>query len=430
MRSKVVPSFLFIFLGLSSVIFAYSVFGEVDFSNSTLSSLFYSAGKLAGLIGFLFLAVLIISGDTARFFDKYVGMDMIIKFQRKFAIITTLFVLLHPIFFIISNKFYISYLIPRVAYIPLFFGTISLYLYLIVITSSAIYKRISHQAWQVLHIVTYVLFFSALYHASNIGSDTSSLFVKSLFILLFIGIIIGGFYRTNYKIKHRKFKCLVDSVDWETHDTFTLKLKPNKKLNFKAGQFCFLRLNKDRLFARHPFSLSSSPDDDTLDFTIKLAGRFTKIASKLKKGEEVMVDGPFGVFTSEDDEDDLVFIAGGVGITPFMSMIRYYSGFDKKKNITLFYGCREKKDIIFKDKLDKIKGSWLKRFYTLSREKNLPKDCVKGYVDKDLIIKNVKNLKDSTFYICGPELMKDKIVKTLLHLGVDRSNIKFESFFW
>lgn len=430
MNEKIARYLFLYFIGFSSLIFVYVVFSPFISQSISTNLFLYSIGKLAGLIGFLFLSVLIISGDTARFFDRFLGMDRIIKFQRKFSIITTIFVLSHPIFFILSDISYLNYLIPGYAHIPLALGTIGLYLYVIIGISSVLYKRISYQIWQYIHILTYILFFFSLYHALNVGSDAGNILIKTIFDVLLIGVIGGGIYRAYYKIKHKNFKCYVKEIKWKTSDVFTLKLRPNKKFYFKSGQFCFLRINKDKLYARHPFTISSSQNEDTLDFTMKITGRFTKIASQLKVGEEVKVDGPFGIFTIENKKKDLVFIAGGVGITPFMSIIKDHMHKNKTQNILLLYGSRTKKNIIFKSELDKIEEEGFKKVYILSNDEASFEMCERGYIDKAVINRYVKDMKNTLFYICGPQLMKDCVKKSLVDLGVDEQSIFIEDFFW
>lgn len=85
MNRKIINYSFFIFLSFFVILFTYIIFGLSNFQSISSSTLSYSIGKLAGLIGFLFLATLIISGDIARFFDRFLGIDRITKFQRKFA---------------------------------------------------------------------------------------------------------------------------------------------------------------------------------------------------------------------------------------------------------------------------------------------------------------------------------------------------------
>ena len=398
-----------------------------------LSDLLYLVGKFSGLIGFVFLSLLIFSGDTARFFDRFFGMDKIIKFQRKFSIITMVFVLLHPIFFIISTGFVLPFLIPDFSVIPLALGIVSLYLFLVIMFVSKIYKRISYTIWQYIHILTYVLFFFVLYHAINWGTDSGNFFIRILYGVILTGIIVGIFYRTNYKIKQKHLeKFYVDEVKNETHDTFTLILKSKSRLKFKPGQFCFLRLNKGELFARHPFTISSSPNDKYLSFTVKQTGRFTEALWELIKGEEVIVDGPFGNFLIRDDKCDLVFIAGGVGITPFMSMIKDKVANKDKQSVVLLYGSRTEEDIIFKKYFDDIKENWFKKVYVLSSTgpHGDSGGYENGYINEKIIKKYVKNIDGSAFYICGPEGMKTSVVGILKKLGVKNRKIIIEDFFW
>ncbi|MDP2741726.1 MAG: ferric reductase-like transmembrane domain-containing protein, partial [bacterium] len=395
-----------------------------------LSYLFYSIGRLFGLIGFLFLSILIISGDTARFFDKFFGMDKIIKFQRKFAITTSVFVLTHPIFFMLANKSVFNFLLPNLTYIPLSIGIISFYVFIIVAISSKIYKRISYKLWQYIHILTYLLFFFVLYHAINLGSDYGLLSIKIIYWILFSFISIGIIYRTWYKIKAGRLVFVVKEIKWETKDTYTIILTPNKKFHFKAGQFCFLRINKEKLYARHPFTISSAPQEDTISFTVKLKGRFTKIASGLKAGERVIVEGPFGIFDIEDKKKDLVFISGGVGIAPFMSIIKDKLRSQNFQNVLLLCGAKTENDLIFKNEIDTVKETWFKKIYVLSDDSSYSGPCEKGYINKKIIEKYAENAKNSLFYICGPEPMKELCKKALFSLGVKKSDVFIESFFW
>lgn len=299
-------------------------------------------------------------------------------------------------------------------------------------TASILYKRISYTIWQYLHILTYLLFFFSLYHAVKTGSDYNFLPIKLIYLIALVLILIGIFYRTHYKIKQRASeKFYLKEIKKETDDTFTIALETKNKFLFRPGQFCFLRLNKKGIYARHPFTISSSPDKKDLEFTIKLKGRFTQEALNLKKGDEVIVDGPFGIFTLDKaEEKDIIFIAGGVGITPFYSMIKSQIKSNTKKDILLFYCSRTIKGTIFKKELDNIKEDWLKKVYILSEDECEGHEKEKGIISKSIIAKYTKDINNSIFFICGPEKMKDCAIKELKELGVKRDNIVIEDFFW
>jgi ferredoxin-NADP reductase len=227
-----------------------------------------------------------------------------------------------------------------------------------------------------------------------------------------------------------KIKCRVEDIKCENKNVFTLKLKPEKRIVFKAGQFCLIYMKVNGNYEKRPFTISSSPYDETLDFTIKLHGEFTNTLTKLKKNDEVIVEGPFGNFTIEDDEKNLFFIAGGIGITPFISMIRERIHSRKRQKITLIYAAKTKEDIVFKEELENIKEEWFKKLYVLSQEKVEEEGYLHGRINREIIEKfvNTNEIKNTIFYLCGPIQMVKDMKEILINIGVDKNNIKFEIF--
>ena len=430
-KVKAIIMTVLVFSVVSFIVFAQAVFNLGSFQELEIALIFYWLGKLAGLTGVLFLSLLIFSGDTARYFDRFFGLDKIIKFQRKFALFTMIFVLAHPLFFILSDWSILFFLIPNFSAPPLALGAMSLYIFIMVMVASKMYKRISYNVWQYIHIFTYILFGFSLYHAFYLGSDSGNWLLKVIYLILLAAVALGAVYRTNYKLKQRRRgKFYVEGVKRETKDVFTLALKPEKKFSFQAGQFCFLRLNQAKLYARHPFTIVSSPGEAALCFIVKIQGRFTRALSELKPGDEIIVDGPFGVFTVKNRAKDLVLIAGGVGLAPFISLIRDRLAAATTQQVVLLYGAKTEVDLIYRQELDGIKQSWFKKVYILNDHSSGLAAGEIGYINQDIIEKYVKNISNSLFYICGPETMKVSLKKILAKLKVSRKNIIIEDFFW
>lgn len=430
---KIIITSLIIFVIFSLSVFTVDFFRKTNFENTNVA--LYNTSSLLGLIGFLALALLIISGETARFFDKYFGIDRIIKAQRKFSILTTLLILSHPVFFALAYSSMAQYFLPQTQIITLVAGTIALYLLLIISTASFLYKRISQTMWQYLHIVIYLLFFLSLYHGINHGSsfDNNNL-VKIIFAVLVVGFLAGLIYRTQHKIRiFFKEKPQIKEIKKETHDTFTLVIKKPKKFRYEAGQFCFLKLNKNKLYARHPFTISSAPHQEDLEFTIKDTGRFTRTAKKLKKKDNIRIEGPYGTFTPEKNKD-LLFVAGGVGITPFISIIKDQTKRNTRAKMTLIYSSKTEKEIIRKKELDElqIKNKNLKVIHYLSREN---KEEYETRLEKENLLKHLKHLnkkknqEKTQLMMCGPEELKQKIRKIFKQENI-KIKMKEESFFW
>jgi len=399
-----------------------------------LSPLLWQLGKIAGILGYLCLSALIISGDTARFMDRFFGMDRIIKFQRKFSTFTTVLVLSHPIFFMLSSGGWQWAIIPDFSLLPLAVGILALYVMLVIQAASKLYKFISYGWWQVIHILIYALFFMSLYHANNWGSDAGTWWLQAIFMVTFVLMIISIIYRTQYKIRKLFAGTFtVKDLVWETKDTFSLYVNHSKPFKFTPGQFAFIRLDHGRIFSRHPLTISSHPDDEALRFTIKCAGRFTKVASQLKKGQRIKVDGPFGNFVRKDKNRPLLFIAGGVGITPFMSLIKDRAkDLTSKQEVVLLYGSQTRGSIIFEKELHELQkdNPWLTVTHVLSREKTAPAEMKTGYINKEVMVSSMSDLKSAMVYICGPESLKNSVKQALKDLGMPSSRIKVEDFFW
>ena len=396
-----------------------------------LSEIFYTLGKLSGLITLISLALLIFSGDTARYFDRFLGLDLLIKFQRKFSFFVLSFAVLHPALFILSGRESLKVFIPNFYLIPLSFGIFAFLILIIVMLFSHFYKRISYRAWQYIHILTYILLFLALYHAFFWGSSANNPIFQVIYLIILIAVVSGAIYRFLYKYRvWRRPKFYISKIIQETNNIFSIALRSDKKMNFKAGQFCFLRLRGKKLYARHPFTIASSPQEEELLFTVKNTGRFTFALSKMKVGDEILIDGPFGRFTERKKSGDLVFIAGGVGITPFRSMALDFLARGRQGKISLIYCAKSQEELVFEDDFNRLQGENFKTFYVLSAGEKNEGSYFAGRINKEIIKEALVNMNNPTFYICGPEPLKVATIQMIKELDVSKKSIIFEDFFW
>lgn len=219
-------------------------------------------------------------------------------------------------------------------------------------------------------------------------------------------------------IKPEKFIATLKEVVKESPNVKIIKL--SNKLDFIPGQFVMFSIdgvNTDKGFPiKKAYSIASEPKKE-LEFCIKIEDyeSFTREQiNKWKVGQKFNIYGPFGNFILKD-ADNLVFIAAGTGIAPFISMLR----FSKNKNITLFYSVRDEENLLYKEEIDKYQ---IKKFITLTKENN--KKYLNGRITKELLFKNIK--KDSEFYICGPNDFIIKIREYLLDLDIKKANIHVE----
>lgn len=213
-------------------------------------------------------------------------------------------------------------------------------------------------------------------------------------------------------------------TEFITHDVKRFIVERPKGYEFLPGQATLLSIPdskwKDEL---REFSFTSGDHDQVLEFSIKAYSDhdgLTKQLHTLEPGSELMVHEPFGTIQYKGKG---VFLAGGAGITPFVSIFRHLHKTNQLEGNTLIFSNKEVKDIILEKELRQILGDDL--ILTLTR------DDTKGYehgrISKELIQKYIKNL-DQNFYICGPDPFVIELKSTLEKMGVKEENIVAESF--
>ncbi len=206
---------------------------------------------------------------------------------------------------------------------------------------------------------------------------------------------------------------------------------------FRPGQYINLFLDVDGVMTSRPYSIASQPGAQTMELTVrdKPDGFVAPyILNELIIGDEVHSTGPEGHFYHEPltDGHDLVFLAGGSGITPFMSMIRFFLSSDAPQpppQITLIYGSRLVDDIIYNDELTRLSADYPNfKCITVISEPPPDFDGIAGLLDASMISRFVPNLEGKTFYICGPNAMYDLCLGVLIKLGIPRYRIKRELY--
>lgn len=182
------------------------------------------------------------------------------------------------------------------------------------------------------------------------------------------------------------------------------------------------------------FSITSSPTDQRfLQFSMRVKGHFTSAIKRLKVGDEVDVRGPFGGFVFEPDlHNDLVLFAGGIGVAPFISMLRYAGKLDLDNKIKLVYSCRNREDIAFFETLSKLgrKNHNLEIIYVLAEADSHIKGqkVLAGRVDDANINKLDLDYAGQTYMVCGPPPYMKAVFKLLKARGVPDERVLSEAF--
>ena len=216
----------------------------------------------------------------------------------------------------------------------------------------------------------------------------------------------------------------------------TLKSKySNHVIDFEPGQYiCLSYKRHGRKSPFRSFSLTSVPGNSSFNLGIRMGGYFTKSLAKLPKGTPIEILGPFGEFVVDKDLDEfLVFIAGGIGITPYMSIIRTLLETREKIPIMLLYSASKSSDMPFIDELIALSKKYtnfrLIPFVSQKEDKPLDINVINGRIEKSHLEKIVqKDYLTNTYFVCGPKLFTENMITYLESLGISEERIVTESF--
>lgn len=220
----------------------------------------------------------------------------------------------------------------------------------------------------------------------------------------------------------------IDSVD----DIRIFRLEPEEKgLDYKPGHFAMLHhLDMSGKSTVHrPYSIASSPARPYIEFCIKMVGgKLTSILEGAKLGDVYGISGPMGHFTYKGQER-CAFIAGGTGIAPFMSMLRYICDKGIEGDFTLFYSVRSRDIIIYRKELEELnKKQGISIVITLTREKPESWEGECGRIDGDMLERHAENHSETHWYLCGPLKMTTCLRGCLIERGVSDDKITFEGW--
>ena len=210
-----------------------------------------------------------------------------------------------------------------------------------------------------------------------------------------------------------------------------------RPFGFQPGQYAAISfIHKGKPTPARCFSIVSSPtDQEVLEFSMKVHGRFTTAIQDIMPGDRVKVFGPFGGFMLNTEKDkDVIMLAGGIGITPFISMIKYVTRLKTDNKLLLLYSCRSQQDIPFSEDIIKFSEqnpNFRVVFVVGDQNINLlpAGKAIGGNITPGLIDQLTGGKYDNRrFFICGPPPFMKSMTSTLLAKNVAKHNIMTESF--
>lgn len=207
-----------------------------------------------------------------------------------------------------------------------------------------------------------------------------------------------------------------------THDVKSFTVEKPKNYTYDPGQATEVSINKHGWKEeKRPFTFTSIPEDDYLEFTIKSYhdhDGVTQEIDNLKEGDELIIGDSWGAISYNGPG---YFIAGGAGVTPFISIFRKLDKEDNLENNYLIFSNKTEDDVILEKEWKSLLGP---RFLSTLTDKKA-KGHLNEFIDKEFLDENIKDFSKN-FYVCGPDKMVKDISESLEELGAEPEGITFE----
>ncbi|MFK0019428.1 ferric reductase-like transmembrane domain-containing protein [Streptomyces sp. NPDC090798] len=306
----------------------------------------------------------------------------------------------------------------------------TLILFAVGITSArAARRRISHEFWYYLHLLTYVAVFLTFFHQLALGSDfVGSTTAQAAWYVLYLGtaaLVVWFRLLTPVRLNLRHKLC-VESVHREAPGVFSIVVRGERldELGAEAGQFFRWRFLSDGMrWTSTPYSLSAPPRPDLMRITVKALGDHSAAVGLLRPGTRVWAEGPYGALTAERHTGrKALLIAGGVGITPLRALFETLPG--GPGDVTLLYRASTAEDLALGTELEAI-AQWrgARVLYAVNGA-----DGTRPRFTAESLREAVPDLVGHAVYLCGPPAMARDLYGALRAAGVPDRRIHHESF--
>lgn len=393
---------------------------------------------IAGYVGVIFLLWMYILGAKSAMGVIFKDLAPVLSIHKRLGKWGSIAFLLHPLlvgysYFDAGLKAVVYAFVPDISsaferHVTL--GRIAFFLILIVwLTSKLFRNQLGFRAWKYIHYFAYISLPFALLHIPVIGSQyLSHEFVKVYYIGIIAAFGVFTLFRVGGWLNLDRKAYTIVSQTQITDQDYMFVLHP-KKSGIKPGVGQYVYLKCGIISEDHPFSLTYY-DRETGDLTVtyRVFGSYTKFLTRLKAGQTVSIMGPFGSFTSDllsDSRQPVVYLAGGVGVTPFVQRVLDES--DKRPQL-LFVANRTHASAVLVPTLKRMLGDRVIAIY--SREQ--PYDATEeyGHITEEILRKHVAAPLEYVYYICGPQNFVHECRRILESMSVPKNRIEEEKFDW
>lgn len=385
--------------------------------------------KVVGLTAAVLAFLQVVLASRLLFLDRIFALDRIYRLHRLNGIVIASLIPTHGLLNIAAEKFVLFPLQWR--YWPEFLG-IGMAIFFLTFIAGALWRpffRLPYNTWARLHHVSALIGLILLTTHILFVSDSFRSGPPRWLILSLAGLTLILFGRLWLRrLLPRRF--VVSAVRPAGRDATLIEFKPRAGAIFPylPGQFAFIKPRSGELAREeHPFTLASAPTHpDSLQCIIRASGDWTGTVSRMQKGDEIAVDGPYGLFSylAAPAGRPLVLIAGGIGITPMLSMLRTLADCGDTRPVLLVWSNRTPDRIVLPEEFAELE----KRLAGLRVVRHFTRQNG-GRLDEAQLEKYLADMpRESAVFLCGPEAMMRDMARSLKNIGFSAATIYREVF--
>lgn len=394
-------------------------------------------GVDCAVVGLTILALQFVVTARLPWVEGPFGLDVLLVFHRAMALVAVALLCAHPILMLREEGW--ALLVGRHARWYAWIGVLAFAMLLaqVIVSLGRRVIRLPYERWRrVHHTMALTILGLGFVHSTAAGDDMqgAGLLVWGVVLAAALGFWLYAHFLRPRLLRRRAFRVLETRREGPHVWTLTLAPEDGHPFRFLPGQFQFLRLHDSGVAPEeHPFTIASSAArQDRISLTIKESGDFTAGIGRVRPGDRASVHGPFGRFSHalHADERDLVFVAGGIGITPLLSMLRSMRDSADPRRVLLVYACRQAADLLFTPELEAMaiaRRPQLKIVPVLSRPLGSWSGET-GLLDADRLVRLCGSIERKAFYLCGPPPMMAGLILGLRRLGVSPRRIHADYF--
>ena len=402
--------------------------------------------RLSSLVATDLLLIHMLLVARVPWIDKFYGHDRATLAHKKLGKPVLYIIVAHFLasliqFAILDGKNVIDELLSLMSITDLLLSVLSLALMiLVVITSLNIArKKLSYEAWFIVHLLSYIAVGIAVPHIFSMGSDVAGKPVQTVFwiaLYAFVALNIIWYRVLQPIFSSRRAGLRIEHVVRESSDSVSIYVGGYNlsDLTAQAGQFYILRiLTPSQWWRPHPFSISAAPNDHYIRFTVGNRGDDTALLQRMRPGARVILEGPYGTFTEERrTREKVALIASGIGVPPVRALAESMAA--RPGDLSVIYRVRDENDAALLDELRHIAQVRGIRLHVLAGPRGSENSWLNsdpaGRPDQVRLAELVPDTENTDIYICGPEGWTHSVRRSVERAGVAPHQIHSEEYAW